>query len=205
FRIADTLSFYSSYREIFQQEIYRFHAASHSPIIVDCGANYGVSVVYFKQLFPDAKIIAVEADPEVFAILEWNISAHGLNDVTLINKVVAVESDPIPFHREGADAGRIHFMAGAKDVLTLPTIPLDQLLTQPVDFLKIDIEGAETDVLAASRRLDFVSQLMVEYHSFADSRQSLSTLLTTLTTAGFRYYVQTQYCPRQPLAKTTSH
>ena len=96
-------------------------------------------------------------------------------------------------------------MTGAKDVLTLPTIVLDELLTQSVDFLKIDIEGAETDVLAASRRLDCVSQLMVEYHSFADAPQELPRLLNTLAQAGFRYYVQTQYCPRQPLVKATAH
>jgi len=205
FYIADTLSFYSSFREIFQQGIYRFHATSRSPVIIDCGANYGVSVVYFKQIFPDAKVIAVEADPEIFALLQWNAAVHDLADVTLINKVVAAQAGQVEFHREGADAGRIHFMSGAKDVLTLPTIALDELLTQPVDFLKIDIEGAETEVLAASRRLDLVSQLMVEYHSFADSPQELPRLLSTLTEAGFRYYVQTQYCPRQPLTKATAH
>jgi FkbM family methyltransferase len=205
FYIADTLSFYSSFREIFQQEIYRFHATSHAPVIVDCGANYGVSVVYFKQIFPDAKVIAVEADPEIFALLQWNVAVHDLADVTLINKVVAAQAGQVQFHREGADAGRMHFMAGAKGVLTLPTIALDELLTQSVDFLKIDIEGAETEVLAASRRLDRVGQLMVEYHSFADSPQELPRLLSALTEAGFRYYVQTQYCPRQPLTKTTAH
>jgi len=205
FYIADTLSFYSSFREIFQQEIYRFQATSHSPVIVDCGANYGVSLVYFKQIFPDAKVIAVEADPEIFALLQWNAAVHDLTDVTLINKAVAATAEPVVFHREGADAGRIHFMTGAKDVLTLPTIVLDELLTQPVDFLKIDIEGAETEVLAASRRLDCVSQLMVEYHSFADAPQELPRLLNMLAEAGFRYYVQTQYCPRQPLVKGTAH
>jgi FkbM family methyltransferase len=205
FYIADTLSFYSSFREIFQQEIYRFDAASHAPVIVDCGANYGVSVVYFKQIFPDAKVIAVEADPEVFALLEWNVAEHDLADVTLIKKVVAAQAGEVEFHREGADAGRIHFMAGAKEVLRLPTIALDELLTQSVDFLKIDIEGAETEVLAASRRLDRARQLMVEYHSFTDSPQELPRLLNTLSEAGFRYYVQTQYCARQPLTKSTAH
>src|SRR5262249_6049522 len=150
------------------------------PLIVDCGANCGVSVVYFKHLFPAAKIIAVEADPEIFALLQWNVSSRGLSDVTLINRVVAEGSEPVAFHREGADAGRIHSMANAKAILTLPAISLDRLLVDSVDLLKMDIEGAETDVLLHSRRLNRVSQLMVEYHSFADTAQSLDSLLNTL-------------------------
>jgi len=96
-------------------------------------------------------------------------------------------------------------MANAKAILTLPAISLDRLLVDSVDLLKMDIEGAETDVLLHSRRLNRVSQLMVEYHSFADTAQSLDSLLNTLASAGFRYYLQTQLCPRRPLVETACH
>ena len=39
FGIADSLSFYWSYQEIFEKEIYRFDCRSDAPRIVDCGAN----------------------------------------------------------------------------------------------------------------------------------------------------------------------
>ena len=65
FRIPDGPSFYAGYREIFIQELYRFETSNPAPVIIDCGANCGLSVVYFKQLFPAAKIVAVEADPIV--------------------------------------------------------------------------------------------------------------------------------------------
>jgi FkbM family methyltransferase len=205
FRIADSISFHASYREIFVNELYRFHTSTLAPLIIDCGANCGVSVIYFKWLYPAAKIIAIEADPEIFALLKWNVSSHGLTDVTLINKAIAVGTEPVTFHREGADAGRIHFMSGAKARLTVPVISLDQLLAQGADLLKMDIEGAETDVLRACDRLTTVSQLMVEYHSFADASQGLHEMLTELAAAGFRYYVQTQFCPTRPLVEDTCH
>jgi FkbM family methyltransferase len=205
FQIADSISFYASYREIFINEIYRFHSPHSAPLIVDCGANCGVSVIYFKSLFPEAKIIAVEADPEIFALLKWNVASHGLTNVTLINQAIAVGTEQVTFHREGADAGRIHHLSSAKERITVRAISLDQLLAEPVDLLKVDIEGAETDALLACQRLNTVSQLMVEYHSFADAPQSLHEVLDRLAGAGFRYYAQTQFCPDRPLVDDTSH
>jgi FkbM family methyltransferase len=205
FRIVDSRTFYASYREIFVHELYRFHASTRAPLIVDCGANCGLSVVYFKRLFPAAKIIAIEADPEIFEILKWNVSSHGLTDVTLINKAIAVGHEPVIFHRQGADAGRIHYLSEAKARLMVPVISIDELLTSPVDLLKIDIEGAEAEVLCSSRKLNDVWQLMVEYHSFADAPQYLHAVLDKLFTAGFRYYMQTQFCPARPLVEHTCH
>ena len=72
FEIADGHSFYYSHREIFLDEIYRFQSDKKDPVIIDCGSNYGTSIVYFKQLYPDSKIIGVEADPNIFEILKNN-------------------------------------------------------------------------------------------------------------------------------------
>ena len=205
FRVADGYTFAVGYREIFVDRLYRFRTARSAPLIVDCGANCGLSVAYFKSLFPAAKIIAIEADPEIFELLKWNVASLGLTEVTLINKAVALGGQPVAFYREGADAGRIHRLRNAKARVTVPVVSLDELLREPVDFLKMDIEGAETDVLCASKRLQDVAQLMVEYHSFADAPQSLQQVLQQLVAAGFRYYVQTQFCPDRPLIEESSH
>jgi predicted O-methyltransferase YrrM len=53
-------------------KIYRFNSLITKPLILDCGANVGVSVLYFKRLYPDAEIIAFEPDEDVFAILKQN-------------------------------------------------------------------------------------------------------------------------------------
>src|SRR5688572_8635835 len=62
-RCVDGASFVASYSEIFKRGIYRFETPSESPQIIDCGANIGLSVIYFKRLFPAARITAFEADP----------------------------------------------------------------------------------------------------------------------------------------------
>jgi len=199
FRIVDGPTFCACYREIFIEELYRFRATTPAPRIVDCGANCGVSVLYFKTLYPQARIVAVEADPHIFRTLEWNIAQRGWSDVTLVNKAVSAGSGTVTFHCHGTDVGRIHPLDGAVETCSVPIVELDELLTEPVDLLKIDVEGAEAAAIAACQRLDVVSHLIVEYHSFADTEQSLHALLEKLAANGFRYYLQTQFCARRPL------
>lgn len=205
FRIADGPSFCASYQEIFKDELYRFRSPTEEPLIVDCGANYGVSVVYFKQIYPRARIIAVEADPFVFSLLEWNVARHRLTGVTLLNKAITVGCTSVTFHCQGADAGRIHKLDSARQRCTVPAIELDELLKDPVELLKIDIEGAESNAICSSQRLGVASQIFCEYHSFVDTPQSLHPLLAKLSTSGFRYYLQTQFCAKRPLIEDDCH
>jgi FkbM family methyltransferase len=205
FRVADGPSFCANYREIFQDELYRFRSSTAAPLIVDCGANCGVSVVYFKKIYPRARIIAVEADPQIFSILDWNVARHGFAGVTLLNKAIAAGCESVTFHCQGADAGRIHKMPSARTQCTVPAIELDDLLTEPVNLLKIDIEGAESDAICSSQRLGAAAQVFCEYHSFVDGPQSLHPMLAKLSASGFRYYMHTQFCAKRPLIEDNCH
>jgi hypothetical protein len=71
-------------------------------------------------------------------------------------------------------------------------------LNQNVDFLKIDIEGAEFDVLKDCQdNLSFVKNIFIEYHSNPLEPQILSNLLRIIADAGFRYYIKEAWVNRQ--------
>ena len=205
FRVADSHSFLHSYQEIFEQGIYEFPTDSANPRIVDCGSNYGTSVVYFKKKYPSAVITAVECDPVIHGLLTSNVQQRGLHDVTILNKAVSTTSGTVKFNREGADAGRIGTVHGDGETVEVETIALDSLIDQPTDFLKVDIEGEESDVLCHAQNLGNVQAMFVEYHSFDGQPQKLSDLLGKLTSSGFRYFIQTQYCAERPLMVSTSY
>ena len=204
FDISDGHSFYYSQKEIFIDDIYRFQSDKKDPLIIDCGSNYGTSIVYFKQLYADSAIIGVEADPYIFEILTNNIKQRSFSNITLINKAISEEKSPITFFSEGADGGRIHNMDNPKNSYNVETIALDELIDGEVDFLKMDIEGAETDVLCDSKKLDKVKQMFIEYHSFTDENQRLGDLLSCLSRNNFRYYIHTQFCSKNPLVHNES-
>lgn len=205
FKIADALSFRHSYVEIFEKEIYRFPCSHSQPRIIDCGSNYGTSVVYFKSLYPDAFVTAVECDPAIFEILVWNIKQRGLENVLTLNKAVSNTQGPLKFFPEGADSGRLISCGESRMSIEVEALSLDSLLTEPVDFLKIDIEGEETSVLCGSQSLDRVQNLFVEFHSFVGCAQQLDILLEKLSSCGFRYFIQTQFCPTMPLMATEDY
>src|SRR5687768_13825672 len=50
--IVDNQSFIAIYREVFENEIYKFKSDSETPFIIDGGSNIGLSVIYLKTLFP---------------------------------------------------------------------------------------------------------------------------------------------------------
>lgn len=66
------------FREIFIEPSYFFRTERPHPLIVDCGSNIGMSVIFFKLLYPDARVLAFEPDPAPFELLEQNIRTNGM-------------------------------------------------------------------------------------------------------------------------------
>lgn len=197
FKFIDANSFVWTYDELFKRHLYRFKSDIESPIIIDCGANIGLSIVYFKQLYPQARIIAFEPDEEVFDYLKFNVKSLNLEKVELINKGLWKEEAELSFFSEGADGNRImendqkilEQKASYKKII-VKTVKLSDYIQEDIDFLKIDIEGAETDVLLEAKdKLHFVRNIFIEYHSFIDQPQTLNQILNLLSEKGFRYYM----------------
>lgn len=203
FLIADGASFYYSYHEIFTENIYKFKASSATPFILDCGSNYGTSIVYFKHLYPNAKIIGFEPDPQIHRILSTNIANRGLTEVEVLNYGLWKEETTLTFASEGADGGRISSQEGDSDSIHIKTKVLSAFLkNEKVDLLKIDIEGAEVDVLIEAKPyLQNVDHIFIEFHSFEGQPQRLNELLDVLETSGFRYYMQTQFGSKTPFVE----
>ena len=201
-QLIDPASFVFQYAEIFQKQIYQFPAQTPAPRIIDCGANIGLSVIYFKRLHPESRITAFEPDPQIFSVLKKNIRQCGYADVELVNKAVWTEAATLEFLPDGSDGGRMVQMSSDRQHIQVPTVRLADFLNEPIDLLKIDIEGAETAVLQDCQdKLQHVRHLFVEYHSFTAEQQHLHVLLTTLAAAEFRVAVNPVNTLRQPFIK----
>lgn len=195
--IPDITSFIWQYKEIFADELYRFNAPEQ-PLIIDCGANVGTSCLYYKSLFPEARIIAFEPDSNIYQYLVSNLEANGAKDVEVHRKAVWINTQPISFSSEGADGGSI---LGAANSQLVECVRLrDELASHArVDFLKIDIEGAEVEVLKDCRNaLDNVSNIFIEYHSYPGSPQELNAILEILTASSFRYFIEVVNIRKHP-------
>lgn len=198
--IPDVASFLSAYREIFVEHSYRFTFPGTAPRILDLGANIGLSVLYFRSLFPNARICAYEADPAIFNYLKRNIEMFGWGDTELVQGAVWHEEGTLEFYPEGADGGRI-CPAGGNTSISIRSYDIRAILKRGAyDVLKVDIEGAEQTVIPACRGLlGTVRCIFLEYHSAPGNRQRLHDILAVLADEGFRYYVESVHHTQSPL------
>jgi len=79
-----------TYKEIFVCEIYRFESLSTNPIIIDCGANIGISSLYFKTIYPNATLIAFEPDDSLADIFQQNMVQNGVINFTLHKALASI-------------------------------------------------------------------------------------------------------------------
>ena len=154
-----------------------------------------MSILFFKKLYPRSRIIAFEPDKTVFVVLKKNIENRHFENVTLINKGVWNTEGIVSFLAEGADGGSIlqehDTRSGSQATVDIETTSLRPFLNQPVDFLKIDIEGAEAAVIEdCGALLQNVRNMFIEYHSIVKEPQRLDRILAGLRSNGFRYFVE---------------
>jgi FkbM family methyltransferase len=177
--------------EIFAQREYDLPAAvaavlGRSPRVVDVGANIGLFGAFVLTHFPDASIVAVEADEANAAVHERTIEANGRGDTWQLVHAFAASSP-----RDVSFAGGRFSTSRAGGETTVEAIDVFPLLAD-ADLVKIDIEGAEWELLADPRfaRLS-VRALALEYHAAecpgADPRSRAQAYLRG---AGFEVHEQ---------------
>lgn len=198
----DGRNFITCRREIFRDESYKIPLPKthRKPVIVDCGANIGIGVIYLKYLIPNSHIIAFEPDPKNFLCLKNNIASHALSDVQAIESAVWIDANGISFLPSGNMESRI--ANGSEEHLTqVTTARLRDILLkfEFIHFLKIDIEGAEVEVLKDCK--DLLSRceyMFIEYHSISQVSQELNRLLSIISDNGFRYHMKEAHSSSLP-------
>jgi len=177
-------------QEIFIDEIYN-QELSKNALVIDCGANIGLSVVYLKNKFPDAKILAFEPDEKNYELLEKNCASFELKDIELFKAAVWKESGHITFSQDGSMSSRITEKSTETSIQTVATKRLRDFLDRKVDFLKLDIEGAEFEVLKdCEDLLGNIENMFVEYHGNYRQISELNHLLRIFEKAGFAFYIK---------------
>ena len=185
----DQLSLYFEFKDIFKNKIYYFNTQKSEPFIIDAGSCIGMSILYFKYVYPEARIIGFEPDREIFTILQRNIKRNNLSKIELINAALASREGELVFFPDGTDGGSLVFESN-KETTKIKAVRLSDYINEPVDFLKMNIEGAELDVLTEiSDKLHFINEMVIEYHSFDNSNQVLHRILDLLNQKGFMYLI----------------
>jgi FkbM family methyltransferase len=155
--------------EILHEQQYRVECPiPDSPLMLDAGANVGISVMWFLALYRGATMHAFEPEPGNFRLLEEN---HGRDRNVVLNRL-AVGSQTegrsmhIGFH--GANHSRVDATVGDQQEI-VDVITLEQYLYQHnierVDLMKLDVEGNELEALVGfGDRIECIQVIVGEIH-----------------------------------------
>jgi FkbM family methyltransferase len=178
----------SAYRSIFEpieeNWFFRYHPRP-GDTIVDVGAGDGLdSMVFSKAVGPSGKVLAIEAHPATFVLLEQTCRLNDLANVVASQYAVMNEPGTVSIAEEGSHrdfysvVGRTRQSARAHEV---PATTLDALIREHglarVDFLKMNIEGAERYALpGAVEALERTRHVCIACHDFiANGTPELAT------------------------------
>ena len=189
FYYADLHSFYYQSMQILADKNYDFESETENPIILDCGSHIGLASIFFAGRYPNATIYAFEADPLIAQMCQENIRSFGLSDrVKVFNKAVWTHNNGIQFNTSCDDSG---YIAGnqTSGEITTPSVRLRDLIQdQPIEYIKLDIEGSEFEVIKDCKdALGNVNKIIVEVHQLGKMAGASSQLLKVLEDSNFSY------------------
>ena len=183
---VDGLSLCGNYFELFIQREYDFICSHQSPLVLDCGANIGLSMVAFRQRYPQSRIVGFEADPAIATTLRTNVeNLNLLHGVEVIQMAVWNQQGTVSFVADGADAGRIGEEQPAAQQIS--AVRLSDYITETIDLLKLDIEGAEYVVLqdlCDTGKVDKIQRIICEFHGWSPVAKKTGSLLEALSQVG---------------------
>jgi FkbM family methyltransferase len=197
-KFCDADLLFGLFNEIFIHHEYHFTAKSKVPRIIDCGSNIGMSVIYFKMLYPEADIVAFEPGEEAFVCLDSNIKNNRLSSVTAHRTALSNREGEIDFYCDQDKAGSLIMSTNparmSKQKRVVKVTRLSNYIDRTVDFLKMDVEGAEMEIMEDLRREDklkHIRQMAIEYHHhIVSNSDELSKMLRLLEDSGFGYQLE---------------
>lgn len=159
------------FEEIFIQQIYLFKSVTDTPSIIDCGSNIGLSILFFKKLYPSATISAFEPDPECLALLKENMERNNITNVSIHNIALSDAEQETVLYKVASVGGGVMLspFASSEKSSQIKVIAkrLSAYISGKVDIIKIDTEGAELyilDDLLQTNKISFAKNLIIEYH-----------------------------------------
>lgn len=161
------------YKEIIYKDDYRLRAdpLPRGAVVIDIGANIGMFSLHVAADHGAARVYAFEPFPESFALLKRNAERNRLDAIQPIPLAIAGQAGSRELHMQGRHG--VHSLFGtAGEAVRIECITLADAFArwdiQRCDFLKLDCEGAEYEILLAAPSDVYarIQRLALEYHDW---------------------------------------
>ena len=181
--------------EVWAQHIYtpKNFSLNDTDIVVDIGAHIGVFSVFAAKHVHRGKIYSFEPIPENFQLLKENITINKIKNIIPFNTAISSkkQEQELFVSEKSPGVGSLHYKKGKGQHLVVSSITLKDFVSKTgishIDFLKIDCEGSEYDILFScpTTILQRIKKISMEYHEL-DNLPPVTTLINFLEQQGFK-------------------
>jgi FkbM family methyltransferase len=166
-----------------EEAIREIFTPNEGEIILDVGAHIGRYAIRASRLIDgQGKVIAIEAEPSNFEALVFNLKLNQIDNVIPLNLAAWDKEATLDLHFTALSTAHSLVFPGSKSTKVIAR-PLDKVLEElgieKVDWLKIDVEGAEVEVLLGLEKTIRCSpnlKLLVEVHTKETKEQCLTII-----------------------------
>lgn len=154
-RMHGQIAFLEYYQELLSRKVVQF-AKSREGLSVDVGANIGYFSLLWAAQSPQNKVVAIEASPRVLPLLEENVQRNQLGEqITIVRAAVGKQEGEVEFDLGPESETGWGGIAKSRTEKTVkvPQVRLDDMIEEPIELLKIDVEGADTWVIQGAEKL----------------------------------------------------
>lgn len=187
-------------KEVWAREIYSKHGFDihESDIVFDLGGHIGTFTILAGKKATKGKVFTFEPMKDNYNVLLSNVELNSLSNVVAENIAVSNENGSRVFYLSAPDAGKIGYGTGGhsffpsktrEQKIEVETATLESLMKKHnvdhIDYLKIDTEGAEFDILfsASEETLQKIDKIVMELHPFENN--SKEKMINFLEDHGF--------------------
>ena len=170
------LSFLKRYTEL-TESYQNILSQNKVPLIIDCGANIGLSSIYFSREFPNAKIYSFEPEKNNYLMMEQNCKR--LSQITMFNKAIGSSDGFVRIQNKDSDNNAFRTSRNSDGTGDIEVMSINSILSKNKDLIpfiiKIDIEGFEDDLFSANTEwVEKFPLLIIETHDWMLPKQGNS-------------------------------
>ncbi len=184
-----------------EDEIIELFTPKEGDVVVDIGAHMGrYTIIGSKRVGTNGKVVAIEANPSNFEMLNRNIKLNQLTNIISLNNAVYSKETKIKLYLPGEELGHTTYNTVMSDraknedkFVEVSANTLDYLLQlkgiMDVNWIKIDVEGAEFEVLKGATNVISKSKdiaLLIEIHNLSGGTNLYRPIIEFLRLYNFK-------------------
>ena len=184
-----------------EEEILKHFIPKEGDIVVDIGAAFGFyTILASKMIGSKGKVIAIEPQPESFQMLNSNIKLNKLSNVTTLNYAVYSNETKLQLYSSYSVIPE-RAEENTSDFIEVNCNKLDNLILQiekinEVNWIKIDVEGTELEVLKGATKILSKSKdisLLIEIHNISEGKNHYQSIIDLLNNYNFKIEFEKVY------------